>query len=68
MRCVPALKERMVKLAVVLHYLGRTMFLMVMLRLALVMWLIPKGLKEKLLWVELKFMKGVVAVFEPVIA
>ena len=53
------------KLEVALHYLGRTRFLTVTVRLALVMESMLKGLKEKLLKVVLKVMLGVEAVLEP---
>ena len=53
------------KLEVALHYLGRTRFPTVTVRLALVMESMLKGLKEKLLKVMLKVMLGVVRVLDP---
>ena len=65
MREEPLLNDFTVKLPVFLHYLGLLMFLATITRLALVMWSIEKGLKEKLFDIELKVIEGVIKVLDP---
>ena len=65
MREEPLLNDLTVKLPVFLHYLGLLMFLATITRLALVMWSIEKGLKEKLFDIELKVIEGVIKVLDP---